>query len=70
VTVRYPQIEVDTAGCGGNRLAVLGRVLAAMNLHGVPPGEIAEFQRQVNAKPATFGDLIAVAALWVTLRQP
>jgi hypothetical protein len=66
---RYPAIEISTAGSGASRLVLLGAILSAMNRAGVPPEEVGEFQREVNARPETYGDLLTVARRWVTVRQ-
>jgi hypothetical protein len=70
IVPRYPAIQVTTAGTGGNRLALLGRVLTAMNRAEVPPAEIAAFQAEVNAMPPAYDDLLGVCARWVTVREP
>jgi hypothetical protein len=67
---RYPEIAVSTEGFEGNRLAVLGLVLGAMNSAGLPRGQVDEFLMEVNRRPETYADLLAVCGLWVTVRRP
>ena len=67
---RYPAIQVSTEGFEGNRLAVLGLVLGAMNSSGVPREQVDAFLIEVNRRPETYADTFAVCELWVTMHPP
>ena len=64
----YPEVEVTIGRFAGNRLAVLGLVIGAMNDAGVPPEQVSAFVIEVNRQPETYDATLAVIASWVTVR--
>ena len=66
-SVKYPKIEVPLVGYDGNAFAILGRVSAAMRLHGLDDEQIDEFITQ--AQRGTYDQLLCTVMEYVTVPE-
>ena len=64
--VRYPDVEVQLVGTGGNAFAIIGRCVKAARQADVPADEIEKFKQE--AMSGDYDHLLQTTMRWFDVR--